>query len=204
MKGLKELIEKIRGEATMTEDQVKDELNKILPETWVPKARFNEALGSEKLAKEQLEATTTQLEELKKSASLTEEQKNQLKTFEDQLKQQKEAHDTELKKLRLDHAIENALSKAGARNTKAARALLDESKIVMGDDNTIAGLTEQLETIRKDNDFLFESAGEGEGNDPPAQPKPRFGGEGGGLRLTTEQALKEQFTTALLGEQAQK
>ena len=204
MKGLKELIARIRGEATLTEDQVQEELNKILPETWVPKTKFNELLGSEKLAKDQLEATNKQLEELKKNATLTEEQKNQLKTLEDQVKAQNESHAAELKKIRLDHAIETALSKAKSKNVKATRALLDEQKIILGDDGQIAGLNEQLEAIKKDNGYLFEADPDGNGNNPPAQNLPRFGGNRGGVNPTTEQALTEQFTAALLGKQAEK
>ena len=195
MKGLKELIARIRGEATLTEDQVQEELNKILPETWVPKTKFNELLGSEKLAKDQLEATNKQLEELKKNATLTEEQKNQLKTLEDQVKAQNESHAAELKKIRLDHAIETALGKAKSKNVKATRALLD---------GQIAGLNEQLEAIKKDNGYLFEADPDGNGNNPPAQNLPRFGGNRGGVNPTTEQALTEQFTAALLGKQAEK
>ncbi len=193
MKGLKELIERIRKETDLTEDQVREELNKILPETWVPKAKFNEALENEKLAKNQLTATKDQLEELKKSATLTEEQKNQLTTLEAQLNEQKEAHEAEVRKLRLTHEIEKALGQAKAKNITATRALLDEKKIVLGDDGKLAGLREQLEEIQKSNEFLFEV------EEQQAPAKPTFGGQKGSGPLTTEQALKQQFANALLG-----
>ena len=153
LKGLKELLKKVREDAALTEEQVEDELNKILPEAWIPKSKFNELTEAEKLAKSQLEQTNKQLEELKKGSTLTEEQKKQLETLKTQLEEQKATHETEVKKLRMNHAVETELSKAKAKNLKAARALLDESKIVLGEDGTIAGLKEQLEAMQKDNAY---------------------------------------------------
>jgi hypothetical protein len=46
---------------------------------------------------------------------------------------------------------------SGAKNTKALRALLDMEKIKYEND-TLSGLDEQIEAIKKDNDFLFETA----------------------------------------------
>lgn len=190
LKGLKELLKKVREDAALTEEQVEDELNKILPEAWIPKSKFNELTEAEKLAKSQLEQTNKQLEELKKGSTLTEEQKKQLETLKTQLEEQKATHETEVKKLRMNHAIETELSKAKAKNLKAARALLDESKIVLGEDGTIAGLKEQLEAMQKDNAYLFETT------TPPAN-KPSFGGPTGVTPLTGEAALQAQFASKL-------
>jgi len=190
LKGLNELLKKIREDAALTEEQVEEELNKILPEAWIPKSKFNELAEAEKLAKSQLEQTNKQLEELKKGATLTEEQKKQLETLKTQLDEQTKTHQDEVKKLRLNHAIETELSKAKAKNLKAARALLDESKIVLGEDGTIAGLKEQLEAIQKDNAYLFETT------TPPAN-KPIFGGPSGDTPLTGDAALQAQFASKL-------
>lgn len=190
LKGLKELLKKVREDAALTEEQVEDELNKILPEAWIPKSKFNELAEAEKLAKSQLEQTNKQLEELKKGSTLTEEQKKQLETLKTQLEEQKATHETEVKKLRMNHAVETELSKAKAKNLKAARALLDESKIVLGEDGTIAGLKEQLEAIQKDNAYLFETT------TPPAN-KPSFGGPSGDTPLTGDAALQAQFASKL-------
>lgn len=69
----------------------------------------------------------------------------------------------EVTKLKLDTALEGALTKAGARNTKALRGLLDMDKIKFEND-TLTGLDEQIEDIKKENDYLFESS----------QTKPKF------------------------------
>jgi len=65
--------------------------------------------------------------------------------------------------------IEIALLGAKAKNTKAVKALLDESKISLDGDNLL-GINEQLEAIKKDNAYLFD---DGKPNNPPAP----YGGE---------------------------
>lgn len=59
--------------------------------------------------------------------------------------------------LRFNHALDQALAGAKARNPKAVRALLDTEQLELLKDGTINGLDKQLEAIRSDNDFLFES-----------------------------------------------
>src|SRR5699024_12596363 len=68
--------------------------------------------------------------------------------------------------LKKDYEIAAALSKAGAKNDKAVKALLDTEKVNFDDDGKLIGLSEQLEAVKKDNDFLFADANE-------SNPKPR-------------------------------
>lgn len=78
----------------------------------------------------------------------------------------------QLEELRFSHALENALTGAKARNVKAVKALLETDKIKLCKDGTVSGLTEQLETIKKDNSYLFE--------EEKQEPMPSFlGGSGG-------------------------
>ena len=93
--------------------------------------------------------------------------------------------------LRFDFALERALVKAGAKNPKAARALLELDKLKLGEDGgsgeygavEIAGLKEQLDKVKKDNGFLFE---DGEG-----KPAPRFStGTGGKGEPVSDAAVR--------------
>lgn len=54
----------------------------------------------------------------------------------------------------LENAINQKLTESKAKNQKAVRALLDMS-ILKLDGDKVLGLNEQLETIKKENDFLF-------------------------------------------------
>ncbi len=81
-----------------------------------------------------------------------------------QWQQKFEQAQAESTQLRFDHALENALAGAGARNHKSVRALLDTQALTLAEDGSLPGLAEQLQKIRQDNDFLFE------GSAPAARP----------------------------------
>lgn len=61
----------------------------------------------------------------------------------------------ELEKIKFEYALDKALGDAKAKNTKAVKALLELDNLKMTDEK-ILGLDEQLESIKKENDFLFE------------------------------------------------
>lgn len=63
----------------------------------------------------------------------------------------------QLEAMQFDHALEGALSGAKARSTKAVRALLETDKLKLNKDGTLTGLSEQLDKIKAENDYLFES-----------------------------------------------
>ena len=71
----------------------------------------------------------------------------------------------QLASLKFDHALDSALTSAKAKNPKAVQALLSKDVLKLNEDGTILGLKEQLETIQKDNDYLFAS-------DVPLPPPP--------------------------------
>ena len=174
MKGLKELIDRIRKESDLTEEAIESELNKILPETHVPKNVFNEKSTALKNAETQLAELNNQLEDVKKSAGASEELKRQIETLQAAQAEAKAQYEKELATTKRDYAIESALTAARAKNTKAARALFDDSKLTLGEDGSLSGFKEQLDDIRKENGYLFDI------ETPTGQNrKPVFGGCGG-------------------------
>lgn len=59
--------------------------------------------------------------------------------------------------IKFEHALKDALAAAKARNPKAVKALLDLDKVKFSEDgNSLEGLDEQLETIKQENDYLFD------------------------------------------------
>lgn len=70
----------------------------------------------------------------------------------------------ELEKIKFNHALENALKGAKAKNVKAVKALLDLEGLKLNEDKII-GLDEQLESIKTENDYLFETE-ETKGDNP--------------------------------------
>lgn len=63
----------------------------------------------------------------------------------------------EIKQIRLQHAIDSALSACGAKNTKAVYALLDKEQMNVDENGTVQGIEEQLKALQKSDNFLFET-----------------------------------------------
>lgn len=63
----------------------------------------------------------------------------------------------QLEKLKYDHALEGALAAAKAKNNTAVKSLLNLSDIKLTEAGEFVGLNEQLEKIKTENDYLFES-----------------------------------------------
>ena len=169
IKGLSELLKKHKDGALDSTD-FETELNKLLPEDWIPKAKYNELNESKKLAEDNLKKANATLEELKGKAGLSDEYKAQIDKLKEEAKKAEEAHKATITQMKRDSAIDSALASAKARNSKAVRALLDEGKLVLNEDGTLSGLKEQIEAVKKENAFLFDSSDDDNGG----------GGNGGG------------------------
>lgn len=64
-------------------------------------------------------------------------------------------YDADISAMRRDNAIDLALAGCRAKNSKAARALLDLDAIKL-DGDKLLGIDDQLENLRKENPWLFE------------------------------------------------
>lgn len=98
-----------------------------------------------------------QIDTLKASAGDNEELKKQIETLQADNKAKDEAHAKELTQLKIDAAVEKALTDGGAKNIKAVKALLDLTDAKLGDDGTVKGLAEQIQKLQADegSKFLF-------------------------------------------------
>lgn len=129
--------------------------------TYIPKVRFDEVNNDKK--KLDVRDRDSQLETLKNSTGDVEGLKKQIETLQAENKAKDEKHAAELKQLKVDAAVEAALSGAKAKNTKAVRALLeiDMDKIKVKEDGTLEGLTldDQIKKLQsaEDSKFLFDT-----------------------------------------------
>ena len=121
--------------------------------------------------KAQLEDVNGQLSEAQKNSKKGSELQDQLKDLQKQFDDSKAKAEEQLQATKKDYEIAAALSKAGAKNDKAVKALLDTEKVNFDDNGKLIGLSEQLEAVKKDNDFLFADANE-------SNPKPTITSKG--------------------------
>ena len=126
---------------------------------FVTKTRFNEVYTELKQTKDQVKERDLQLETLKASAGDAEDLKKQIETLQSENKAKDEAHEAELKQLKIDIAVDKALTEAKAKNPKAVKALLDLSKAEIDDDGTVKGLDTQIKKLSEaeDSKFLFNT-----------------------------------------------
>lgn len=137
--------------ATACEKASLDELR-----DFVPRMRMNEVSEENKTLKQTISDRDKQLNDLKKSDGDSAELKKQIEDLQKQNAEEKAAHEKEMAQLKLDNAIETALTAAGVKNNKALKALLDTEKIKLDDSGKLIGLSEQLEAVRKTDGYLFK------------------------------------------------
>jgi hypothetical protein len=105
-----------------------------------------------------------QIDSLKSSVGDNEDLKKQIETLQADNKAKDEAHAKELTQLKIDAAVEKALTDSGALNIKATKALLELADAKLSDDGTVKGLSEQIEKLKADDGskFLFKAADQGQ------------------------------------------
>lgn len=97
-------------------------------------------------------------------------------------------YDNDTAALRLENALDAAVSGAKAKNPKLLKLAIDRSKLKL-DGDTLSGLEEQVDALRKSDPYLFEQTvvkQEGSGN-----PGGKAGG--GGKEVTAEQFQKMTY-----------
>ena len=99
-----------------------------------------------------------QLETLKASAGDNADLKKQIEDLQTENATAKANHESELNQLKIDFAVEKALTGAKAKNIKAVKALLELNDAKLDKDGNVKGLAEQIEKLRSGDDtkFLFE------------------------------------------------
>lgn len=137
----KEKIDRILDENSSDIGRAKGELENITKE------RDN--------LKSQISERDKQLTDLKKSSGDNEELKKQIEALQQQNTEQKNTFDSQMAQLKLENAVNTALTAAGAKNNKAVMALLDMSGVKLDDNGALSGFDEALETVRKSDSFLF-------------------------------------------------
>lgn len=149
----KETIDKILDENSSDIGKAKGELETV-------QGQLKDANAEIETLKGQVSERDSQLETLKKSTGDVEELKKQIETLQTENKTKDEAHKAEIKQMKIDAAIDAALTSAKAKNNIAVKALLkDLDKAELSEDGSVKGLKEQIDALVKGDDtkFLFDS-----------------------------------------------
>ena len=131
-------------EMGLTEEQA-GKVMASLDGAYVTKSRFDEVNSAKKQLETQLKDRDAQLDELKKIDA--EGLRKQIEALQAENEAAAERYETEIKRFRLESAVDRALAEAKARNVKAASALLDLSAVQLQEDGTVKGLGEQIKKL---------------------------------------------------------
>lgn len=125
---------------------------------FIPKARFDEVNNEKKKLELDVRDRDSQLETLKNSTGDVEALKKQITDLQADNKKKDEEHAAEVRQLKIDAAVDAALSAAKAKNATAVKALLkDMDKAELQEDGTIKGLAEQISALQKSDEYLFDA-----------------------------------------------
>lgn len=138
---------------------------------YIEKVKYSELETIKNQLEESNKTVNKQLEDLKKNTGDAEALKAEIQKMQDENKNKETEYTNNIKKLKVDNAIELALIGAKAKNTKAVKALLNLENLEIGEDGKVKGLEDQIKNLTKDEGtaFLFEAESKTEtpkGTDP--------------------------------------
>lgn len=150
-------LKTILGEAYS--EEIDKKVSEEIGKNFVARADFNTLNTEKKNLADTVKERDKQLETLKASTGDVEALKTQIATLQSENAAAAKAYEAEIKSLKIDTAVELALSAAKAKNVKAVKALLDLDKAELDADGTVKGLADQIKKLTEapDSNFLFET-----------------------------------------------
>ncbi|WP_142423310.1 MULTISPECIES: phage scaffolding protein [Bacteria] len=135
---------------------------------------------------EQLEKNQNELNDFKANAKGNEDLTKQLEDLQSRFDEIKTSSEQQIADLKKSSAIDLALTQAGAKNIKAAKALLDGESLELTDEG-LKGLDDQLAALKESDGYLF---GQSEQVPPnPAGKKATFSGNASSGQNAEEDAF---------------
>lgn len=148
----------------MTKEELKalglsdEQVSKVFEDygkNYAPKSQLNEKIEALKLAEKEKGEMERQLDALKKDNKSNEELSKQIEALQQAAKDREKEYAGQMERLRLDNAVERALTGAKARNVKADRALLDLTDAKLDDKGEVVGLGDKIKALQKSDSYLF-------------------------------------------------
>lgn len=137
-------------------DEQADKIFEDYGKNYVPKSQFNEKLEALKHEKEEKDKAAKELDARKKQHEGDEDLKKQIEDLQQAAKEREKKYTADMDQLKLDAAIEKALTGAKVRSVKAARAMMDLTGAKLNDKGEVDGLSEKIEALKKSDGYLFD------------------------------------------------
>jgi hypothetical protein len=170
-----ELKSKLNEEQLNALNEVFKDVDVVLEpqENFIPRSRFNDVSEQNKELKANNEKLASDLDAAVSGSKDADELKATIAKLQEENKAVQEKYEADIKTRERDYLINDALREAGARNPRAAKALLNMDNVNIVD-GKLNGFEEQLKTLKESDAYLFESKKQ----DPnPQQKFDKFGRE---------------------------
>ncbi|MBE1305648.1 scaffolding protein [Clostridium botulinum] len=118
---------------------------------------------------EQIKTTNATIEDLKKNNKDNETLQTKVGEYESKVSE----YEKQIQNMQFNYAVDGALKGANVKNIKAVKALLNMENVKLDGEN-ILGLTDQLETLKESDSYLFGTTISGnEPEDGKSNPSPQ-------------------------------
>lgn len=123
------------------------------------KGELNDVKNELETANSTIKNRDKQLKDLQGKFKDNEELRNQIAALQQENETAKKKHNDEMNALRIENAVDKALTGAKAKTSKAVKALLDMTRVKLDKDGNVSGLDEQIKTLVESDDtkYLFET-----------------------------------------------
>ena len=164
MPKLNELIGETIFKTLATDVQAKyKDIDFVNSTEYVPKDRFTQVNEEKNEYKKQIGERDTQLTGLQAKVKDNEALTTEITALKTANETVKTEYESKITKIQQDTIINNALKGSKAKNVKILKSLIDADKIKINGEEVV-GLNEQIEAIKKENGYLFETEVAGTGS----------------------------------------
>lgn len=177
----------------LTEEQAKSVIDIYTEEMkgFIPKSRFDEVNTAKADLEKQVADRDRQLKTLKDEAKDNETLQAKISELEEANKQTKKDYEDRIRDMKLTSAIKDQLTDCKYPDLVVDK--FDRSKLILAEDGTVSGLTEQLKTVRETYKELFAPLVSGKTPQNNGKTTPQEGNSSG-RREELEKVIKDPAT----------
>lgn len=122
---------------------------------FIPVSKFNETNEAKKQAEATIKECGKQLADLQKAVEEGKDLKATISALQEKNTKDQAEYEAKIVNIQKNYELDRVLTTAKAKNVKALKGMLDMEKVTFAD-GKYTGLDEQIEEIRKNNEWLFE------------------------------------------------
>ncbi|MCD7723752.1 MAG: phage scaffolding protein [Clostridiales bacterium] len=193
-------------EMGIDEELAQKVIDEVVDGQYIPKARFNEINEELKQQRAAVTDRDKQLSELKSASGDNAALQQQIAQLQAKNTEQQQSYEKQLSEMKLNNAVELALSSANVRSNKAVMAMLDMENVKL-DGDKLTGFDEQIKALKESDSYLFNTESKQQQKFTGFQPGastavPNAGAAGNEARLSEARKNNNQLEVIKIKQEA--